>query len=174
LVQALQTVVSRRIGPLQPAVVSVCAIHGGEAWNIIPEKVVLRGTARSLENTVARRIRREMHRIVRGTASASGAKCELEYLWGYPPLVNNQAMCDRVAAAVKDLFGTGALRRIEEPSMGGEDFTYFLKRVPGAMIHLGVKPGKYYPLHNARFNLDENVLPVGVAVMVKTVVDYLT
>jgi amidohydrolase len=173
LVQALQTIVSRRITPFQPKVISVCTIHGGEAWNIIPGKVVLQGTVRSLDKKLAHFIRREMSRVLQGMAKATGTKMKLEYIWGYPPVVNDRKMCNLVAKTVTGMYGAKAVEWLDVPSMGGEDVEYFLQKAPGAMLKLGGRLRAYRPLHNAKFNLDENALPVGVAVLVKTAADYL-
>jgi amidohydrolase len=173
IVQALQTIVSRKMSPFEPAVVSIGRIQGGHAWNIIPDQVVLAGTARSLKPVITKRIKRELFRIVRRTAAAFGARTEIVYQSGFPPVVNNIAICDLLRSSVRTLYGNKALVEIQRPSMGGEDFAYYLKKVTGAMFYLGVRPKQYFPLHNSRFTLDEQALPKGVGTFVRAVMNYL-
>jgi len=167
IVVALQQVVSRNVNPIDAAVVSICNIHGGTAWNVIPESVLLRGTVRTLKESIRRKMPRRIERIARSIAHAHGAKCEFHYQFGYPPLFNHPSSVEKVKKAVKDLLGK-SLAEIT-PRMGAEDFSYYLHKVKGAIIHLGVgrKKGGSGALHNPRFILDEAAMPLGVAFFVQ-------
>ncbi len=131
LVQALQTVVSRTLHPCDSAVVSVTQFHGGEAWNIIPEEVVLRGTIRSFKAEVQEAVERAVERLCSGVASANGAQIGVRFDHRYPPTVNSAAeaeFCRRVAVEV---FGSERVLTDVLPSMGAEDFAYMLREKPG-------------------------------------------
>ena len=134
LVQALQTVVSRTLHPCESAVVSVTQFHAGEAWNIIPEEVVLRGTIRSFKAEVQESVERAIERLCSGIAAANGAQISVRFDHRYPPTVNSQAeaqFCRQVAASV---FGDERVLTDMLPSMGAEDFAYMLREKPGCYV----------------------------------------
>ena len=137
IVCALQSVVSRELSPLETGVLTLGQIHGGTAGNIIPEEVVIDGTVRALSKDVGARILESARRIVEGTAAALRGRAVLEAPAGLPPVVNDDALFDRMTGVFTDLFGTGSVRTLPEPSMGGEDFALFLEHVPGAHFRLG-------------------------------------
>ncbi|MHB1419915.1 MAG: M20 metallopeptidase family protein [Bacillota bacterium] len=167
VIQSLQTIVSRRVDPLEPAVISVGTINGGYKNNIIADKVVMTGTVRSLDPELRLRIPEEIKRVIEGIASAHGATCTLEYQWGFPPLINNSKLVALVREAGQEVAGKGKTLLINRPSMGGEDFAFFAQKVPGAYFYLGVgkKDQVMHPWHHSRFDLEETALPVGAAVM---------
>jgi len=170
LVLALQTVVARNLHPCESAVVSVTQMHGGEAWNIIPDDALLRGTIRSFKPEVQALIERAVERLCSGIASAFGAQITVNFDHRYPPTVNSVAeteLCRRVAGEV---FGADKVRRDELPSMGAEDFAYMLREKPGCYVWLGNGPGTGgCTLHNPHYDFNDDILPIGVSYWVKLV-----
>jgi amidohydrolase len=168
VVTALQNIASRQVSPLQPVVVSIGAIHGGTATNIIAERVQLRGTARTLDPALTTQIPKMIEKIIAGVCTTFGANYELRYNRGYPVLVNDSSVNDVYRQAATGLFGKKAVVQLKEPSMGGEDFAYFARAVPGAMIRLGVGNkmiGADKPWHHPAFKADERAIPFGAAVL---------
>jgi amidohydrolase len=164
VVTAAQSIASRFVDPLAPVVVTFTTIHGGRVHNIIPDSVALGGTVRTLDPDVQQAVSRRLREVCEATCQAFGVRAEFEYEEGYPPVVNDPnavALVHRVAA--REL-GEGAVRTID-PVMGGEDFARYLQRVPGAFMLLGIGDGRPYPHHNARFDIDERVLPIGVRLL---------
>jgi len=171
VVTALQAVISRETSPMDRAVLSVCTLEAGTAFNVIPDEVVLGGTARCENESVRSAIREKADRVVRGTAGAMG--CEGGTAWTrlVPPLVNDQAACREIAGAAEDVLGP---RAVEAPglTMGSEDFALFLEQVPrGALVRIGLKePGREaMRLHNDRFDFNDDALPVGAALLARLV-----
>jgi len=163
LVQALQTVVSRTLHPCDAAVVSVTQFHAGEAWNIIPEEVVMRGTIRTFKPEVQEAVERAIERLCSGIASANGAQISVRFDRRYPPTVNSPAearFCQQVAA---DVFGQDKVLQDILPSMGAEDFAYMLKEKPGCYVWLGNGPGTGgCTLHNPHYDFNDDLLRLGV------------
>lgn len=160
IVSGLQQIVSRRVNPLQPAVVSVGVFQAGTAFNVIADKARLEGTVRTFDKQVRRQIEEEIRLFVRGICESSRAEYELEYVNGYPPLVNPQAGADRVRETVNRVFGPDAFVELP-PVMGAEDFAYYLEHRPGAFIHVGARNDEertHYPHHHPRFDIDERAL----------------
>lgn len=166
---ALQTIVSRRVHPLKSAVVTVGQIQGGVRHNIISDTATLIGTCRALEKPVRSLIQKEVAAIAKGVAGALGAKAEIEWWHGYPPTVNDAAMTKLVSDAATEVVGRQNVVA-QEITMGAEDMSYVLDRVPGCYWLLGSanpKKGLDYPHHSARFDFDESSLPIGVEVWVR-------
>jgi len=168
LVLALQTVVARNVHPCESAVVSVTQIHAGEAWNIIPDDAILRGTIRSFKAEVQELVERAIERLCSGIASAFGAQISVRFDHRYPPTVNSPAeseLCRRVATR---LLGTENVRTSELPSMGAEDFAYMLGEKPGCYVWLGNGPGTGgCTLHNPHYDFNDEILPLGVSYWVR-------
>jgi amidohydrolase len=168
VILALQTIASRQVNPLQPVVVSIGMINGGSATNIIADKVILKGTARSLDSRLTKALPGMIEKVIAGVCSTYGAKFNLRYNRGYPVLFNDKQVNDIYRQSAKALFGPKAIIEIDEPSMGGEDFAYFARAVPGAMIRLGVgnkKIGADKPWHHPAFKADESAIPFGAAIL---------
>jgi amidohydrolase len=159
-----QTIVSRNVDPLKPCVVTFGTINGGTTHNIIPAEVTMSGTVRTLDPAVQALVERRLREIAEETARACGASCRLEYTPGYPALVNDSGMVDFVTGVTRRILGTGHLQRFN-PVMGGEDFAYYLQKVPGAFIFLGAGDGREFPHHHPAFDIDEAALPVGVLLL---------
>ena len=169
LTLALQTIVSRKTHPLKSAVVTVGQIHGGVRHNIISDTATLNGTCRALEKPVRAMIQKEIRAIAKGVAGAFGAKADVEWRDGYPPTVNDPKMTELVRAAAAEVVGESNVIA-QEITMGAEDMSYVLERVPGCYWLLGsanAKKGLDYPHHSARFDFDEESLPIGVQVWTK-------
>jgi amidohydrolase len=169
IVVASQSIVSRRVDPVEAAVVTFGMVHGGTRLNVIPDEVVLEGTARAFQGPVRRQILREIPKVARGIASGLGAKVRFEKLQGYPSTVNDPAMTRRVREAVREALGPAAAVE-QAPSMGAEDMALVLREVPGCYFFLGSRnprKGLTWPHHSAHFDFDEDALPLGVEVWLR-------
>ena len=167
VVSALQQLVSRQTDPLTPLVITIGKVEGGFARNVIAPSVRLEGTARSLDPTLRERLPGLLEQLVGGVTKAFGANHTLSYRHGYPSTRNDPSLLPTLEATVADLLGEGRLTQLP-PSMGGEDFAYYAERVPGMIARLGVRNearGLVHPLHHPRFDLDEDALPLGAAVL---------
>lgn len=160
VVQQLQWLVSRRVDPLQPAVVTVGSFHAGETYNVIAGEATLKGTVRTLDGVVRDQVERDMERLVRGVCEAAGAEVEMQYRRGYPVVINHPEPVNDVRRAVAEVLGEEAYFTME-PLMVGEDFAYYLERVPGAFFFTGAgnpELDAVYPHHHPRFNFDERAM----------------
>ena len=176
VIAALQTIRSRRIDPLESMVLTIGSIHGGNRHNIIPDEVVMEGTVRTHNEQVRERVRTLMKELLTGTATTHGATAQLTWsAQSYPPTVNNTAEVEAALPALRR--SAGAANVIQTPPvMGAEDYSYFLKTVPGFMFWLGVanpEKGMTAMLHTADFDADEASLTVGVKAMTNLVLDYM-
>ncbi len=161
LIQGLQTIHSRNMDPVEGAVISVTTVHGGNAHNIIPTSVKLTGTVRTLRESVRDMIETRMGQMVAGTAMAFGAKGRLDYLRNYPVTVNHAAETEYAAQAAEAVAGVGRVSRDMPPTMGGEDFSFMLNEVPGAMINIG--NGDSANLHNPGYDFNDDAIAWGVS-----------
>jgi amidohydrolase len=160
VVANLQHVVARRIDPLERAVLSVGAFHAGDAPNVLPDRAELAGTVRSFDPGVRERMPQLIEDIVRGVTAAHGAQYELDYTFGYKPVVNDEAATALVRAAIGD-----EMRADLAPIMGGDDFSAYLERAPGCYAFIGAgdeASGATFPHHHPRFRIDERALATGV------------
>jgi amidohydrolase len=150
-----------------PTIVTVTKIHGGEVFNVIPDRLSLGGTVRTLDPRVREKVAEEMERLLRGMCEPAGAAVNWFYYHGAPALTNHPTLTALTRRVVEDLFGPQALVPVEQPSMGAEDFSHFSERVPGLLLRLGCTPPgqQYYPLHSTRFRVDEDALGVGVSLL---------
>lgn len=159
---ALQTIISRRIPPTQNALISVCQIHGGTTQNIIPDMVWEEGTVRTLNTEIQDLIEENIKKIVQGICASYGAVGKVDYERYYPVLTNDPACTQFAYQTAKALFNPDKIHNLEEPTMGGEDMSFFLQNVPGTyFIYSNQKPhkdGKIYPHHNSKFDIDDSVL----------------
>ncbi|MBE9391074.1 amidohydrolase [Fervidicoccus fontis] len=168
VVDALHTISSREVDPLEPFVITIGSIHGGTAHNIIPDKVEMLGTVRTLSKELRDSMEERLRRIIRGVTSAFNGDFSLEYLYGYPVLINHQEVTEIMKNVVEDLLGKEKVVE-SKPTMGGEDFAYYLEKVPGTFMFLGTyneKMGYIYGVHTSKFNLNEKILPIGSSVFV--------
>ena len=171
----LQQFVSREMDPTDSAVVTVGKFHAGTATNVIPDTATIEGTARTLTEPARRKIACAVERRCDGIAAANG--CELRFTWedGYPPTVNDPAMADYVGRVAKATVGADRYFTVPRPSMGGEDFAYYLEKVPGCFFLVGVEPpgaSGYWPLHSDRYDFTDAAIGVGVRMFVELVKNF--
>jgi amidohydrolase len=172
---ALQTLVSREVDPLSPAVLTIGALHGGTVSNVIPEEAYFEGTIRTFDQQTRDVLAERIPQVIRGIASTFRATADVEYRLGYPPLVNDAEMAAFVRRVALDVVGP---ERTEEgePGMAGEDMAYFINAVPGAYYRLGVRSeakGITANHHHPRFNVDDDALSTGVAMHAAVALRYL-
>ncbi len=166
IVLGMQALVSRVVDPVEPAVVSVGSVHGGTKNNILPDEVVLEGTVRSMSPATRKLLESALRRRVRSIAASLGAKVRIEYITGYPPLVNDPTTTRTVAATLAREFGRDSVVEVPAPVMGAEDFACYLEHVPGTFLRLGVGvSGRPASLHSATFAPDERALVIGAATL---------
>jgi amidohydrolase len=161
---ALHGIVSRRLHPWDPAVISVGSIHGGQADNVIPERVEMSGTIRFMTSQVQQQIHAEIGRVL-GVVRALGGEYELKIVIGDPPVVNDAGVTAVLRQVVRELLGDGHLPESQR-EMGAEDFAEMTALAPGAMFGLGCRIGEEIRLaHSPTFDLDERCLPIGAAIL---------
>lgn len=175
IVLALQTIRSRTLSPLEPSVVTVGIIRGGERFNIIPREVHLEGTVRTYNPDVRDRVEQRMNEIADGITRAHGGTFDLDYSRGTPSVINDPRLSMRMADQLRKTMG---LENVSElpPTMGGEDFAYFSNEIPGFFFRLGVeKPGTTSGgLHTPTMTADSGAVPVGMKAMTGLVLEYLS
>ena len=162
LVLALQTLVSRSISPVDPAVLSVTQFQAGEAINAIPSEAQLRGTVRAFKPRVQDKIEAGIKRLANGIAAAHGATAQVTYQRRYPPTVNSPAESLIAAAVLEKMVGTENVLRDLQPTMGAEDFAFMLQARPGCYVWIGNGPGEGgCMLHNPQYDFNDEILPIG-------------
>lgn len=171
IITALQTIASRNVSPLDAVVVTVGQIEGGSANNIIPEGVRIIGTVRSLRDETKNIARERFHAIVSQTAEAHGCNAAIDYHDGYPVTANDKAEFARVFALAKEVAGEANAIHLENPTMGGEDFSFYGRHVPACFFFLGLRPdnaGDDYPsLHQPLFDFNDEAMPLGIEMFVR-------
>jgi amidohydrolase len=171
LVNAAQALVSRAVDPLDAAVVTFASIQAGRAYNVIPEECLLKGTVRGHAPAVRARLRAGLETLARGLCEGLGLEAKVRWVEGCPPLVNDTAMSMLARRAAIRAFGEAAV--IEpRPSMAAEDFPFFLEKVPGAYLWLGLGDGQG-PLHNPRFDFNDAALGAGIRLFLAILEEYL-
>lgn len=176
VITALQTIVSREMKPTHPAVVTIGKVHGGTAYNIIPDCVEIEGTFRALDQKEREMIVARIEEIVSGITKAMRGSYEYNITWGAPPVVNDAKFTADFVETAKKVIGEENIIELKEPSMGGEDVAYFLSKAPGTYFFLGganSAKGPVYPHHNSRFVIDEDVLWKGTALLAQGAIDWL-
>lgn len=175
-INAVQSVVSRSIDPIDSAVVTIGKIEGGYRRNIIADRVRLEGTCRSLTPEVRDIIEKRFNEVVKGICSLYGCEYVLDYRREYPPLVNKEKVTNKVREVAQGVVGLEKVIEIENPTLGGEDFAFFLEKIPGSFFLLGARnkeKGITAPHHNPLFNIDEECLATGVEILVKTLLELM-
>ncbi len=164
IVGALQTIVSRHTDPIDAAVVTVTQIHAGDAWNVIPDRVVLRGTTRSFRPDVQDAIEPAIRRIAEGICQAHQCTVDMWYERRYPPTINEPVATLAAKRAAEDVTGAGRVIEDPTPSMGAEDFSFMLQEKPGCYVWLGNGPGEGgCMLHNPHYDFNDDILTVGAS-----------
>ena len=177
IVSALQGIVARNVPPLQTAVVSVCTIHGGETFNVIPPAVELTGTIRTFEPEVRTRVLQRFEETVRGVAEALECQAEIELQRLTPATVNQPEIAASVQAVARRLFPDAEIDSANYVTMGSEDFAFILEKVPGCFFFVGSankEKGLDAGHHHPRFDFDEVVLPHAAALLAAAAVDLLS
>ena len=164
VVTALQTIVSREVDPVEPAVLTVGEIGAGTAFNIIPDKARIGGTVRTLNTDLRKKIPTRIEELARGVAKGMRGDVDLDYTFSYPVTINDERAAGLALDVAEDLFGGESVLKLPNPSMGAEDFAYFLEKVPGAFIWLGIGE-EASGLHTPKFAFDEEILPRGSALL---------
>jgi hippurate hydrolase len=165
IVNALQSIVSRNVDPLQAAVISICVFQAGHADNVIPQQAILRGTVRCLSATVRELLQARVRAVVEGTAALYGATAELSYRTGYPVLANDEGATALAAAIAGEIGGDDRVNTDFPPMMGAEDFAYMLEERPGAFIFVG--NGNSAGLHQPAYNFNDEAIPAGASYWVR-------
>jgi amidohydrolase/hippurate hydrolase len=172
IITELQTIVSRRIAPIDAAVVSIGRLTAGTVSNIIPTECFLEGTVRTQDPETRKKVAEYIESIVTHTALAMGATAKLDYEWGVPPTMCDPFVVDNISEAVTELLGPDKLLQVPVPSMGSEDFSRYLEHAPGAFFRIGTadeRPETRGPLHNPQTLFSEEAIPAGVIALVGTV-----
>lgn len=164
IVQALQSLVSREVSPLDSVVLTVTQFHAGTAYNVIPGEAHLKGTVRTLSNSIRAEMPARMERITAGLCAAGRAEYEFTYAHGTPVVVNDARVTALIDSVGRDLLGPENVVFLETPTMGAEDFAFYLEHIPGAMFRLGVGTD-VNALHTPTYNFSDDALPCGIAML---------
>ena len=175
IVLAMQTLVSREVDPVVPAVVTLATFNAGTVSNVIPDRAVIKGTIRAFDDVLFKHLEQRVREVASGVASSLRASVDVEFEMSYPPSVCDPDMAAHLSSSVGSVIGS---ERVFEsiPEMGAEDFAFVLQEVPGAMLWLGVKKPEWLepkPVHTATFDIDESALPIGSSAMAGVALDYL-
>ena len=163
LVSQLQSIVSRKLDPAQSAVCSVTQFHAGDAWNVLPSSVTLKGGCRYFSDDVGDTIRTEMESIVRAAAERHGLECEVKFDQRYVPTLNDAACAEHAAWVARSVVDPANVRREFAPSMASEDFGFMLRECPGAYIWIGNRSFlKEAPLHSPKYDFNDDVIELGI------------
>ena len=175
VITALQTIVSREVPPTLAAVVTLGSIHGGQAFNVIPDEVILLGTIRTFDGALRRSMPERVTRIASGIAEALGCRAEVEVRPGNPPVVNDARVAELARRAAARVVGEENVVE-PEPTMGGEDMAVYFERAPGCFVFVGsanAERGLDQPHHSPRFDFDEDALLVGTQFLLEVVQEAL-
>ena len=167
IINQLQSIVSRNVDPLESAVVSICVFQAGNADNVIPQKVKLGGTGRSLSAKVRELLEKRIAEVAEGTARAHGGKARVNYRFGYPVLVNHATQTDFAATVASEVAGKERVNTDMVPVMGAEDFSFMLNARPGAFIFVG--NGDSAGLHHPSYNFNDEAIAFGTSYWVRLV-----
>jgi amidohydrolase len=175
VVTALQTVVAREVSPQQAAVVTIGAIHGGQAFNVIPDEVTLTGTIRTFDAALRRSMPERIRRIAEGVAAGVQCRAEVEVRAGNPPVVNHAPVAELARRAAARVVGEDKVV-VPEPTMGGEDMALYFEKVPGCFVFVGSanpERGLDQPHHSPRFDIDEQCLAIGCEFLLQAAAEAL-
>ncbi|HKL12135.1 MAG TPA: M20 family metallopeptidase [Halanaerobiales bacterium] len=174
IISNIQTIVSRNIDPFEQAVISIGVFKGGTRYNAIPETVTLEGTVRTFDDSIREIIYEKLRNITEKTASGLGGKAVLDYIFSYPPLINNEKVFLSAKKAIINSLGENNFVELVRPAPTGEDFAFFAKKKPACFMWLGTgKKGEEKQLHSPYFDFDDTVLKQGVKVFVNTALELL-
>jgi amidohydrolase len=175
LISQLQTIVSRKVDPLKSAVVTVGTFHSGNAFNVIPGKAKITGTVRTFDDDIRVEIEKAIGQLVKSTCEGYGADFIYDYGRGYPALINHVKETELFAESANKVVGDSKAFKME-PVMGGEDFAYYLQKLPGTFFFTGVRNesiGAGYPHHHEMFDIDERGMVVAAKLLTSVSLQYL-
>ena len=171
VISGLQEAISRRLDALKPVVISFGKISGGNAFNVIAERVKLLGTVRCLDNNLYEKLPQWIEKIVQNIVSNYGGKANIKFKSIAPPVYNDPELTSLLSTCAKNFIDEENIVYLENPSLGDEDFAFFLQDVPGTMFRLGVAGDQgCAPLHSGNFSLDERSLELGIKILSQTLV----
>ena len=163
IINAVQTIISRVTSPIDKALISITKVHAGSAYNVIDDEVFLGGTVRTFKEKTRILIQNKLNDTAKGIAQANGGDIEFIYKPGYPPTINTKDESIFASEVAKNLVGDKNVVTDIEPSMGGEDFSYFLNKKPGSYLYIGQKDDNHKAhLHTTKYDFNDNLLPIGV------------
>ena len=166
VVVALQTLVAREVNPVKPAVLTLGKIEAGSAFNVIPEEAEIAGTVRTLDPDLRQILPERIEDLARGLVRGMRGDAELDYEFCYPVTRNDPQMSELALETARGLFGEEAVVEVDHPSMGAEDFAFFLEKLPGAYVWLGCRDEEHTSsVHTSTFGFDEDILPKGSALL---------
>lgn len=172
VINSLQRIVSRQMDPLQPSVVTVGSFHAGSTFNVIPGEAEMCGTTRTFDHDIWNSWQDRIDKIVRGVCESMGATYELKYTQGYPPLLNEESMTQVVQRCAEAVIGKENVFEPEQ-TMGGEDMAFYLEKSKGCFFFLGVGREGCAPIHNSKFDFNEDVLLLGAETYCRIALDLL-
>jgi amidohydrolase len=174
-INAIQTIVSREVDPLESAVVSICKMEAGEAYNVIPETATFGGTIRSHKPELRESLPKRVKEILDGVVSGMRGSYEFNLMSKFPATINDEKMTAFAVNVAKEILG-GDKILLMKPLMGSEDFSFYLQKIPGTFAFLGVEnkeKGIIYPQHHPKYEIDEDILPIGTTFHVAVALEYL-
>lgn len=174
-VNAMQTLISRNTDPMNSAVLTVGRFIAGTRYNVMAEEALIDGTCRTFSKEDRMRIYEDMGNLARAIAEVNHGKCDYNYGFGYPAVINEKNSVEIVKESVSEIFGNDSLLEIDKPAMTAEDFAFYLEKIKGAFYWVGIgKEGeKNYPLHSKKFYLNEDILYRGSALMCQIALNFL-
>lgn len=176
IITSLQSIISRDISPLDPVVISVCTIKGGTSFNILPDQIEFGGTIRTLTIATRHFVSKRIKEIVSSISELNGCESKIEIIEAYPPVINDVVETSFVIGLSQELLGKDNVNILNEPSMVGEDFSYYLEKRPGSFFWLGgrnVNLKEIYYNHNPKFDIDESSLLIGMMMHINIAIEYL-
>ena len=175
VISTLQTIVARNVAPLKSAVVTIGKISGGDRYNVLAGRVDMEGTCRNHDPAVRDMIEQRMESIIRGVAEGMGATYTFRYIRGYSPIMNDKDMTELLCATASEIIGEENIEIKPAPGLGGEDFSFFAEKVPGAFYRMGchTEGTPIWPAHNEHMVVDPACFPIGMQIMVESALNYL-
>ena len=171
LIQAFQSIISRNLNPTHGGVISIGSIQAGNPYNVIPDKVALKGTMRALTYEGADLMPKKMEKLTQSICASFDAQGHFHFIEGTPPLYNHPEACEKAHEIIETTFGKDVFTSLE-PVLGAEDFSYYLKEKTGAFINVGMQSEKSaYPHHHPKFDIDEAAIPTGIELMIQLAIN---
>ncbi len=175
-INGVQTIASRSVDPTEPVVVTVGRVEGGTAHNIIPEKVKLWGTARTLTAETAELVKNRLEALAKGITESAGGSYTFSFNKGYPPVINTEKEANTVLRSMTNLFNEESAIELRRPIMAGEDFAFYQQHFPGAFFFVGSgseESDSTYPWHHPKYNVDDRFFEVATPLMASLVFDHI-